>query len=315
MKWRFFSFMTKQFPKLKSPAVLSPMAGVTDVAFREIAAKYGAGLTVTEFASSAAIVRGSKSTFEMIRKSPYEKPVAVQIFGSSAEEVVSAAKIIQSGFDIIDINCGCPAWKVVRTGAGSALLKNPVLMGKLISSLVDSVDKPVTVKIRAGVDDEHINAVEVAKIAESNGASAITVHGRTQAQGYSGKSDWNLIKKVKESVNIPVIGNGDVFTPEEFKQKIEDSGVDAIMIARGAMGNPFIFRQIKDYLKTGKYGRKSGIEQFLEYADIAHKYNLPFSSLKTHAMNFTKGIENSSKLRNKISRSSDENTLIEAFKI
>lgn len=307
--------MPKKFPKLKSPAVLSPMAGVTDVAFREISAKYGAGLTVTEFASSAAIVRGSKSTLDMIKKSPYENLAVVQIFGNNAEEVVSAAKIIQSDFDIIDINCGCPVWKVVRTGAGSALLQNTALIGKLISSLVDSVDKPVTVKIRSGVDDKHINAVEVAKIAESNGASAITVHGRTQSQGYSGKSDWNLIKKVKDSVSIPVIGNGDVFTPEEFRQKLEESGVDAIMLARGAMGNPFIFRQITEYLEKGEYTKKSGIEQFFEYLEIAHKYNLSFSSLKTHAMDFTRGIANSSKLRNKISRSCDEKELVEVFDI
>ena len=290
------------FPEIENPAVLSPMEGVTDVAFRELCKKYGAGITYTEFTSGTAIVRNSRKSLEKIRTSNLEKPVAVQLFGKDFNDVVEAAKIVENNFDIIDINCGCPAWKVIKSGAGSEMLKKPEGIAELISLLVKNINKPITVKLRLGIDNNSINILEVAKICEQAGASAIAVHGRTQKQGYSGKADWNLIKQVKELVKIPVIGNGDVFTPEDFKEKIMYSGVDYIMIARGAVGNPYIFKQIKDYLETGKYNTKSKTEQFFEYLELALKYEIAFSQIKNHAVSFTKGLQGGAELRVKINQ-------------
>ena len=291
-----------KFPKLRSPAILSPMSGVTDVAFRALAARYGAGLTYTEFTNGTAIMRGHAVVLKRIVTDPLEKPVAVQLFGNSVEDVIDAAKMIEHQFDVIDINCGCPAWKVIKTGSGSELLKSPDKISSFINKLASAVNKPVTVKIRIGIDDEHINALEVAKLAQDAGAAAIGIHGRTQAQGYSGTANWNIIKQVKEQIDIPVIGNGDVFTPEQFKHRLEQSGVDAIMIARGAIGNPFIFTQINQYLATGTYEKENRIEQFVEYAQIAQKYSLNFDMLKTQAMSFTKGIVGGAYLREKLTK-------------
>ncbi len=294
------------FPKLKSPVLLSPMAGVTDVAFRALAKRYGAGLTYTEFVSSAGIVRGNLSSSAMLRISPLEKPVAVQLFGNNIEEVVAAAKMVEDRFDVIDVNCGCPAWKVVKIGAGSAMLNDPEKIGQFISKLSSSVEKPVTVKIRAGISEKAKNAIDVAKLAERFGAAAIAIHGRTQQQGYSGEADWEIIKKVKEAVDIPVIGNGDVFTPEDFKRRLEESGVDYIMVARGAMGNPYLCRQINDYLLHGFYEVKDGLSQFFEYYDLAKEYRIPYPLIKTHASSFTKGIRGGSHLRSALSKCKNE---------
>ncbi len=298
-----------KFPKLSSKALLSPMSGVTDIAFRILAKKYGAGLTYTEFVSSAGIVRNNKNTLEMIKTVPSEKPVAVQLFGNNVQEVVDAAKLIEDQFDVIDVNCGCPAWKVIKTGSGSAMLNDVNKIGKFINKLSSSINKPVTLKIRTGVDDKKVNAVEVAKTAEENGASAIAVHGRTQKQGYSGSANWEIIKKVKESVNIPVIGNGDVFSPEIFKERLEQSNVDFIMIARAAIGNLFIFKQIKDYIKSGTYEIKNPLEQFSEYCVLAEKYEVPFKLVKNHAIRFTKGLEKGSKLRELLSKCNNLNEI------
>ena len=302
-----------EFPKLKSKAILAPMAGVTDIAFRVLAKKYGAGLTYTEFASSAAIVRDVSKTFEMIRVDKSEKPVGVQLFGGSLDEIVSAAKKVEGKFDIIDINCGCPVWKVVRIGAGSKLMDEPKKIKLLVEKLVKKVSKPITVKLRTGVSKKDINVVKVAKLVEKAGASAITVHGRTAKQGYSGEADWKLIKKVKESVNIPVIGNGDVFSAEDFKVRLEESGVDAIMIGRGAIGNPFIFSQINEYLEKGSYSEKIKNEQFFEYLKLAKKFKIELKKIKAHAMKFTKGLVGGAKIRAKIGKVKNTFELKELF--
>jgi len=290
------------FPKLNGKAVLSPMSGVTDVAFRALAKKYGAALTYTEFVNSTGLVRGNLRAQNMLKTDPSEKPVAVQLFGSSVDDVVEAAQFCEETFDIIDVNCGCPAWKVIKTGAGSEMLKSPEKIGTFINKLAASVKVPVTIKIRAGIDDNSINAVEVAKLAEDSGAAAVAIHGRTQKQGYRGEADWNIIKQVKDAINIPVIGNGDVFTPETFKQRLDESGVDAIMIARGAIGNPFIFKQIEDYLRKERYDAPDKIALFFEYLKLAQKYDIAESTIKTQAMSFTKGVVGGARLREKLMR-------------
>lgn len=297
--------MNKKFPSLSGKAILSPMAGITDVAFRALCKKYGASMTCTEFLHSTAINRRNKKTLSMLKTDEIENPKQIQIFGSSIDEIINAAKFVEKKFDVIDINCGCPAWKVIRTGAGSELLKNPEQIKNIIKKLNSSVKIPITIKIRKGIDDKNINAVQIAKISEESGASAIAIHGRTQKQGYSGKSDWEIIKKVKEAVKIPVIGNGDIFSPEDFKEKLDFSKVDYILVARGSIGNPYLFKQINDYLNTGKYDSKDQLEQFSEYLELAKKHNLNFKQIKNQAVNFTKGVKNGAKLRESIIKSKD----------
>lgn len=304
---------SKPFPKLTGKAVLSPMAGVTDVAFRELCKRYGAEMTYTEFVSSTGLVRGNLASQKLIQTSEIENPVAVQLFGSSVDDVIKAAQIVQDDFDVIDINCGCPAWKVIKTGAGSEMLKEPEKIADFVTKLVANTKKPITVKIRAGIDEKNINAVEVAQILENAGASAIAIHGRTQKQGYRGVSDWDVIKQVKDAVSIPIIGNGDVFTPEDFKKRLDQSGVDAIMIARGAMNNPYIFKQIEDYLKTGKYQEPDRKKMFLEYLELAKKHDIDYNTIKRHALSFTKGMQGGAKVRAEIGKCQDSESLEKFF--
>jgi tRNA-dihydrouridine synthase B len=299
-----------KFPKLKGKAVLSPMAGVTDVAFRALCREYGAALTYTEFVNGTSLVRGSQKAQEMVRTDPIEKPVAVQLFGNSVADVIEAAKQMEDKFDIIDINCGCPAWKVIKVGAGSEMLKNPAGITSFVNKLTEAINKPVTIKIRTGIDDTHINAVEIAKCAEDAGAAAVAIHGRTQKQGYRGVANWDIIKDVKDAVNIPVIGNGDVTTPEIFKERLEQSGVDAIMIARGAIGNPYLFTQINEFMKKGTYEANDRIKHFSRYLYYAEKYDMHFELIRQHAMGFTKEVAGGARKREAISKSNS----IEALK-
>lgn len=238
--------------ELKNNVILAPMAGVTDLPFRVLCKEQGAGLLCMEMVSAKAIYYGSKNTEELMKISPAEMPVSLQLFGSDADIMADMAKKIEEKpFAILDINMGCPVPKVVNNGEGSALMKNPKLAEEIITKMVKAVKKPVTVKIRKGFDEAHLNAVEMAKIAESSGAAAVAVHGRTREQYYAGKADWDCIRAVKEAVKIPVIGNGDVTDALSAERLLKETGCDGVMVGRAAQGNPFIFREITEYLETG----------------------------------------------------------------
>mgnify|MGYP002678983168 FL=1 len=238
--------------ELKNNVILAPMAGVTDLPFRVLCKEQGAGLLCMEMVSAKAIYYGSKNTEELMKISPAEMPVSLQLFGSDADIMADMAKKIEEKpFAVLDINMGCPAPKVVNNGEGSALMKNPKLAEEIITKMVKAVKKPVTVKIRKGFDEAHLNAVEMAKIAEASGAAAVAVHGRTREQYYAGKADWDCIRAVKEAVKIPVIGNGDVTDALSAERLLKETGCDGVMVGRAAQGNPFIFREITEYLETG----------------------------------------------------------------
>lgn len=239
--------------ELDNNLILAPMAGVTDLPFRMLCKEQGCGLLYTEMVSAKAILYNNRNTKELLKVREEERPIAVQLFGSDPDIVSDMAAQIEDGpYDIIDINMGCPVPKVVNNGEGSALMKNPKLVEAILSSMVKKLKKPVTVKFRKGFDEDHVNAVEIARIAESCGVSAVAVHGRTREQYYSGKADWNIIRQVKEAVKIPVIGNGDIWKPEDAKRMMEETGCDGLMIARGAQGNPWLFGRINHYLDTGE---------------------------------------------------------------
>lgn len=238
--------------ELKNNVILAPMAGVTDLPFRVLCKEQGAGLLCMEMVSAKAIYYGSKNTEELMKISPAEMPVSLQLFGSDADIMADMAKKIEEKpFAILDINMGCPVPKVVNNGEGSALMKNPKLAEEIITKMVKAVKKPVTVKIRKGFDEAHLNAVEMAKIAEASGAAAVAVHGRTREQYYAGNADWDCIRAVKEAVKIPVIGNGDVTDALSAERLLKETGCDGVMVGRAAQGNPFIFREITEYLETG----------------------------------------------------------------
>ena len=241
--------------EISNQVVLAPMAGICNSAYRQICKEMGCGLIYAEMVSDKAITYNNQKTIDMLYMTDMERPISQQIFGSDKESFVAAAKYIEQNMhpDIIDINMGCPVPKVaVKAQAGSALLKDPIKIYDIVSSVVSSVSVPVTVKIRSGWDSKHINAVEVAKIVEKAGASAICVHPRTRSQGYSGKADWNIIKEVKQSVSIPVIGNGDIKCPEDAKKMIDETNCDAVMIGRGVLGNPWLIRNTVSYLDGGE---------------------------------------------------------------
>lgn len=238
--------------ELRNNVILAPMAGVTDLPFRVLCKEQGAGLLCMEMVSAKAIYYGSKNTEELMKISPAEMPVSLQLFGSDADIMADMAKKIEEKpFAVLDINMGCPVPKVVNNGEGSALMKNPKLAEEIITKMVKAVKKPVTVKIRKGFDEAHLNAVEMAKIAEASGAAAVAVHGRTREQYYAGKADWDCIRAVKEAVKIPVIGNGDVTDALSAERLLKETGCDGVMVGRAAQGNPFIFREITEYLETG----------------------------------------------------------------
>lgn len=288
--------------------VLAPMAGVTDLPFRLLCRECGAGLLCTEMVSAKAISYKNKNTYDLMRIASGENPVSLQIFGSEPELMGEVVKQIEDNpCDIIDINMGCPVPKVVNNGEGSALMKNPRLVGEIVASVSRATKKPVTIKIRKGFDDEHINAVEIAKIAEDNGAAAIAVHGRTRDQYYAGKADWNIIRQVKEAVSIPVIGNGDVSCAKAAKAMLEETKCDGIMIGRAVRGNPWLFEQINHYLTTGREIDKPGREEvrtmILRHAQglIAHKGEFTgIHEMRKHVAWYTAGFPHSAQLRRRV---------------
>lgn len=293
---------------LENNLILAPMAGVTDLPFRVLCKEQGAGLICMEMVSAKGIYYNNKNTEILLTTAEEERPVSLQLFGSDPQIMSEMAKKIEERpFDILDINMGCPVPKVVNNGEGSALMKNPKLVEKIVSQIVKAIQKPVTVKIRKGFNDEHVNAVEIAKIVESAGASAVAVHGRTREQYYSGKADWDIIRQVKAAVSIPVIGNGDILTAQDALAMKQQTNCDGFMIGRGAQGNPWIFRQILHSLETGEELPKPSMEEVTDMllrharAQIAFKGEVVgIREMRKHAAWYTSGYKNSAKLRGKI---------------
>lgn len=304
-------------PQFRSKAFLAPMSGVSNPAFRLLCRELGAGLVVTEFTNVHAIVAKEaqlQDITKFIEFSPKEKPLSIQLFGSDLKILEKAVKIVSPYFDLIDYNMGCPSPQITEQMACSALLQHPDLTRQIFRTMVKSTDKPVTVKIRAGVNKPD-RFLEIAQIAEEEGLSMIAFHPRTVMQGYSGRADWSLIKQLKESVKMPVVGNGDINSPEDAKRMLDETGCDYVMIGRAAMKNPFIFKQIKQYLKTEKYDSVSDRERiaaFFRYIEYAKSfYSIRFTDIKMQAMNFTRGMKNGKELRGRIGKVEDRDELKE----
>ena len=293
---------------LENNLILAPMAGVSDLPFRLLCREQGAGLVCMEMVSAKAILYKNRNTEELLTIDPKEHPVSLQLFGSDPDIISEIAKQIEERpFDILDLNMGCPVPKVVNNGDGSALMKNPRLAGEIIEKTARAIKKPLTVKIRKGFDDAHVNAVELAHIAQESGAAAVAVHGRTREQYYAGHADWDIIRQVKEAVSIPVIGNGDIRTPEDVAAMAEQTGCDGYMIARGAEGNPWIFRQILHYFETGEHLSRPDFsevtEMLLRHAKMQIDCKGDYTGIREirkHAAWYTAGYRNSSKLRGRI---------------
>ena len=296
--------------ELENRYILGPMAGVTDLPFRLLCREQGAGLLCMEMVSAKAIYYNNRNTESLLEIHPDERPVSLQLFGSDPKIMSEMAKRIEERpFAILDVNMGCPVPKVVKNGEGSALMKNPKLVYDIVSALVKAIDKPVTVKIRKGFDDDHVNAVEIAKIIEEAGAAAVAVHGRTREQYYSGKADWNIIRQVKEAVSIPVIGNGDVTSPQKADELVRQTGCDGVMIARGAQGNPWIFSELTQWEETGELPLRPDKDEIrkmmLRHARLQLEYKGEFSGIREmrkHVAWYTKGLKGASRLREQINR-------------
>lgn len=296
--------------ELKNKVFLSPMAGVTDLPFRLICKEQNCGMLYTEMINGKALCYDDENTKKMLKIEDEEHPVAVQIFGSDPEFMGRAAEIMNAyPNEILDINMGCPAPKVVKNGDGSALMRNPKLAEEVLKSVVKNSTKPVTLKIRKGWDDNSVNAVEIAKISEASGISALAIHGRTREQYYSGKADWDIITEIKNAINIPVIGNGDVFTVEDARNMLDKTGCDAIMIGRGAQGNPWIFKRINHYMETGEILPEPTLEEkintavkHLNLAVREHGEYVAVREMRKHIAWYLKGLKGSAKVRDEINK-------------
>ena len=308
---------------INGPIVLAPMAGISNSAYRRIIKEMGADLIYAEMVSDKALVYKNEKTYDLLKMREEEKPIVQQIFGSDVESFVEAAKIVEESqnCDAIDINMGCPVPKVaLRAQAGSALLKNPEKIGEIVRNVVKAVSVPVTVKIRSGWDEKHINAVEVAKICEEAGASAITIHARTRSQQYSGNADWNLIKEVVNAVSIPVIGNGDITSPELAKKMLDETGCTAIMIGRGVLGNPWLIRDIKSYLEKGIIPPHPTNTEKIDMIKKHYSLLLEDKSekqavleIRSHALWYLKGMPNSAEIKNKICSCKSSNEIFDCL--
>ena len=306
--------------KINGCIVVAPMAGISNMTFRRICKSMGASLVVAEMVSDKAITFGNEKTFELLKMNEDERPISQQIFGSDISSFVEAAKIVEKKMhpDIIDINMGCPVPKVaIKNQAGSALLKNPEKVGQIVKAVVEAVRVPVTVKIRSGWDANSINAVEIAKICEKNGASAITIHARTRAQGYSGKADWSIIKKVVEAVSIPVIGNGDILSCYDAKRMLEETKCSAVMIGRGLLGNPWLIKECVDYLENGTQPRKINYDEKLDMMEY-HLNKLcedksekaAVLEMRMHLLNYLKGMPDASNTKNLVCKGKSKEEII-----
>lgn len=304
--------------QLENEVFLSPMAGVTDLPFRTICKEKGCGMLYTEMINAKALCYDDENTKKMLKMEKDEHPVAVQIFGSDPEFMGKAASIMNRyPNEILDINMGCPAPKVVKNGDGSALMRNPKLAAEVLSAVVKNSEKPVTLKIRKGWDDDCINAVEIAKIAEECGISALAIHGRTREQFYSGKADWDIISEIKQAINIPVIGNGDVFEVQDAVNMLEKTKCDAIMIGRGSQGNPWIFKRINHYMKTGEVLPEPTLEEkittaikHMNLAVAEHGEYVAVREMRKHIGWYLKGLKNSAKYRDQINKITDYKEVI-----
>lgn len=304
---------------LDNPVILAPMAGVSDLPFRLLCRQQGAGLVCMEMVSAKAIYYHNKNTEELMQVHPGERPVSLQLFGSDPDIISEMAKKIEERpFDILDFNMGCPVPKVVNNGEGSALMKDPGLVEEILKKLVKATAKPVTVKIRKGFDDAHVNAVEIARIAEGCGVAAIAVHGRTREQYYSGRADWDIIAGVKDAVRIPVIGNGDVTGPDAALRLLQETGCDGVMIGRAAQGNPWIFRETVHFLETGEYlpppTNQEKREMVLRHAGLQLKYKGEYTAvreMRKHLAWYTAGLPHSARFRQTINTMETMQELIE----
>lgn len=304
---------------LENNILLAPMAGITNLPFRIICEKFNPGLVCTEMVSSKGLFYDDKKTEKLLNMKNEKRPVAVQIFGNDIEAMAYSAKKVSKIANLIDINMGCPAPKVVKNGDGSKLMLDIELSRKIIQAVVENSSVPVTVKIRKGWDKEHINCIEFAKMAEQAGVCAITIHGRTRDEFYSGTADWEIIKKLKQEVSIPVIGNGDIKSPQDALKMFEYAGVDGIMIGRAAIGNPWIFMQIQEYLKNGKMieiSNEKRLKIILEHINLQVEElgeNTGIKEMRKHMTYYIKGLKDSSAIRQKINTIETKNELVECI--